>query len=415
VSSIKCVATHRKADIHKLKISEALGHPMRAANHLRIAIIGAGLGGVTCAILFQRSGYHIDVYEQAPVFTRLGAGIHLGPNCVRVFNHIGIGEKLLEFAVLPKAWNSLQWDSGECLFSLPLRDVAEQLYGAAYVTVHRGDMHALLIDAVAPGTIHFGKQLIDLDQDASSVRMLFADGSTGHADIVVGADGVFSKVREWLFGPQEPIYTGYIGHRAFIPARNLGQLSFEDHAKWWAPDRHLIVYFLTNRRDELYLVTGALEKWEKPISWSNSSMQELRAAFVGFHSECQRLIGGVEGEVTKWAFFERAPMPIWHRGRIVMIGDACHPMKPHMAQGAAIAIEDAAMLLRCLKETGNEFSAAFVLYEANRMPRAHKVQELSRYNTWLRDPCDPTWLYGYNVFTEPLVKAREPARFLGVK
>jgi 6-hydroxynicotinate 3-monooxygenase len=379
---------------------------MNVAKRPRIAIIGAGLGGATCAALFQRAGYHVDVYEQAPEFTRLGAGIHLGPNCVRILNNIGIGPQILEIAVRPAAWNSLMWDSGECLFSLPLRGVAEQRYGAAYVTMHRGDMHSLLIDAVLPGAIHFGKQLVDLDQDVSCVRMKFADGSSASADIVIGADGVFSRVREWLLGPEEPIYTGYIGHRASIPARNLGHLCFEDHAKWWAPDRHLIVYFLTNRRDELYLVTGALEKWESPISWTNSSQQELRDAFSGFHNECQRLIDGVEGEVTKWAFFERPPMRTWHQGRIVMIGDACHPMKPHMAQGAAIAIEDAAMLLRCIEEAGpGELSAAFRLYEANRMPRANKVQELSRHNTWLRDPCDPTWLYAYDVFSEPLVKA----------
>ncbi len=379
---------------------------MHVAKKPRIAIIGAGLGGAACAALFQRAGYHVDVFEQAPQFNRLGAGIHLGPNCVRILNHIGIGPQILEIAVRPAAWNSLMWDSGECLFSLPLREVAEQRYGAAYVTMHRGDMHSLLIDAVLPSAIQFGKRLVDLDQDASCVRMSFADGSSASADIVVGADGVFSKVREWLLGPEEPIYTGYIGHRAWIPARNLGHLCFEDHAKWWAPDRHLIVYFLTNRRDELYLVTGALEKWESPISWTNSSQQELREAFSGFHGECQRLIDGVEGEVTKWAFFERPPMRSWHQGRIVMIGDACHPMKPHMAQGAAIAIEDAAMLLRCIEEAGpGELSTAFRLYEANRMPRANRVQELSRHNTWLRDPCDPTWLYGYDVFSEPLVKA----------
>ena len=384
---------------------------MEVTKKTRVAIIGAGLGGATCAALFQRAGYHVDVYEQAPEFTRLGAGIHLGPNCVRVLNHLGLGRQLLEIAVRPVAWNSLMWDTGEYLFSLPLKDVAEERYGAAYVTVHRGDMHSLLIDAVIPGTIQFGKQLVDLDQDGSSAKMKFADGSSASADILIGADGVFSKVRERLMGPEDPIYTGYIGHRASIPARNLGRLSFEDHAKWWAPDRHLIVYFLTNRRDELYLVTGALEKWERPISWTNSSKQELRDAFTGFHEECQRLIEGIEGEVTKWAFFERPPMSPWHRGRIVMIGDACHPMKPHMAQGAAIAIEDAAMLLRCVEETGPaEYESAFPLYEANRMPRANKVQELSRHNTWLRDPCDPMWLYGYDVFSEPLQKLSSPSR-----
>ena len=377
----------------------------------KIAIIGAGLGGATCAALFQQAGYQVDVYEQAPSFTRLGAGIHLGPNCVRVLNHIGLERALLNFAVRPIAWNSLMWDSGEPLFSLPLKDVAERLYGAAYVTVHRGDMHALLIDAVETKNIHFGKRLTDLEQDATSVRIKFADGSFTSADVLIGADGVFSRVREWMFGAADPIYTGYIGHRASIPAKNLGRLSFQDHAKWWAPDRHLIVYFLTSRRDELYLVTGVYEKWDAPKSWTMSSKQELGDAFVGFHEECQELIEGVEGEVTKWAFFERPPMSPWCRGRVAMIGDACHPMKPHMAQGAAIAIEDAAMLVRCMETVGStDIAAAFELYQANRMPRATKVQELSRHNTWLRDPTDPSWLYGYNVFTEPLVQPQTTAR-----
>jgi 6-hydroxynicotinate 3-monooxygenase len=377
----------------------------------KIAIIGAGLGGATCAALFQQAGYQVDVYEQSAEFVRLGAGIHLGPNCVKVLNHIGLGRRLLDIAVRPSAWNSLMWDTGESLFSLPLKDVAEQRYGAAYVTMHRGDMHALLIDAIAPGTLHFKKQLVDLKQDASSVTMEFSDGSMASADIVIGADGVFSKVRDWLLGPADPIYTGYIGHRASIPAKNLGHLSFEDHAKWWAPDRHLIVYFLNNKREELYLVTGALEKWESPRSWTNSSKAELRDAFKGFHNDCQQLIDGVEGEVTKWAFFERPPLRTWHQGRVVLIGDACHPMKPHMAQGAAIAIEDAAMLLRCMEETGpGDFGAGFELFEANRMPRANKVQELSRHNTWLRDPSDPTWLYGYDVFSEPLVPSNGEGR-----
>ena len=206
---------------------------MRDSKRPRIGIIGAGLGGATCAVLFQKAGYPVDVYEQVPEFTRLGAGIHLGPNCVRVLNQLGLKRDLLEVAVRPAAWNSLMWNTGETLFSLPLRDIAEQRYGAAYLTMHRGDMHELLINAVAPGSIRFGKRLVDLDPDSSCVRMRFADGSSASADIVIGADGVFSKVREWMFGPQEPIYSGYIGHRASIPARNLSRLSFEDHAKWW--------------------------------------------------------------------------------------------------------------------------------------------------------------------------------------
>src|SRR4029077_8370825 len=187
---------------------------MNVPKHPKIAIIGAGLGGATCGALFQQAGYQVDVYEQASEFIRVGAGIHLGPNCVRILNRIGLKQGLLQTAIRPAAWNSLMWDTGEVLFSLPLRDVAEQRYGAAYLTMHRGDMHAFLIDALSPGTIQFGKRLVDLEQEPSSVRMKFADGSGALADIVIGADGVFSKVREWMFGPGEPVYSGYIGHRA---------------------------------------------------------------------------------------------------------------------------------------------------------------------------------------------------------
>ena len=166
------------------------------------------MGGAACAALFQRAGYHVDVYEQAPQFNRLGAGIHLGPNCVRILNHIGIGPQILEIAVRPAAWNSLMWDSGECLFSLPLREVAEQRYGAAYVTMHRGDMHSLLIDAVLPGAIQFGKRLVDLDQDASCVRMSFADGSSASAESSSARTGFFRRSEN-----------GYWGRKSrFIPA-----------------------------------------------------------------------------------------------------------------------------------------------------------------------------------------------------
>jgi 6-hydroxynicotinate 3-monooxygenase len=369
-----------------------------------IGIIGAGLGGAAAAALLQASGYHVDVYEQASSIVRLGAGIHLGPNCVKVLNRIGVGRKLLDIAVRPAAWVSRMWDTGDIIASLPLRDVAEARYGAAYVTMHRGDMHALLISAVAPGTIHFDKRLVDLDPCASSVVLKFEDCSKASANIVIGADGVHSRVREWMLGAERPVYSGYIGHRTIFPAERLGDLKIDDLAKWWAHDRHLIVYFLTNRRDEVYLVTGAMEDWPGDITWTYSNQDELRQAFKGFHPTCQRLIDLATGEVTKWAFFERPPQQAWSKGRIVLLGDACHPMKPHMAQGAAMAIEDAAMLVRCLDHHHHDdFEQAFALYRANRFERVTEIQRVSRHNTWLRDPYDPTWVFGYDVFSQPLV------------
>ena len=370
----------------------------------RVAIIGAGPGGLTAGALLQRSGYQVDIYEQAPTIVRLGAGIHLGPNCIKVLNRIGVGHKMVEYAVRPTAWVSRMWDTGEILASQPLKDFSDAHYGASYITIHRGDMHGMLVTTVAPGTIRFGKRLIGLDQDATSVTMEFADGSTARADIVIGADGIHSYVREWMLGAERPIYSGYIGHRVIFPSDRLGDLKIDDLTKWWAPDRHLIVYFVTHRRDEVYLVTGVMEDWPGDVTWTASSQNELREAFVGFHPTCQRLIDVANGEVTKWAFFERPPQPSWVKGCVVLLGDACHPMKPHMGQGAAMAIEDAAMLVRCLEHCHpDDFEQAFALYHANRIERVTRVQTESRYNTWLRDPTDPTWIFGYDVLNEPLV------------
>jgi 6-hydroxynicotinate 3-monooxygenase len=377
---------------------------MNKSTKPRVAIIGAGPGGLTAGALLQASGYHVDIYEQTPSIVRLGAGIHLGPNCIKVLNRIGIGGQMVEHAVRPTAWVSRMWDTGEILASQPLKDVSEARYGASYITIHRGDMHGMLVTTVAPGTIHFNKQLVDLDPNAASVTMEFADGGTARADIVIGADGVHSRVREWMLGAEPPIYSGYIGHRVTFPSDRLGDLKIDDLTKWWAPDRHLIVYFLTHRRDEVYLVTGVMEEWPGDVTWTQSSQDELRQAFTGFHPTCQRLIDLATGEVTKWAFFERPPQPTWMNGRVVLLGDACHPMKPHMGQGAAMAIEDAAMLVRCLDHChADDFERAFALYHANRVDRATEVQRVSRHNTWLRDPTDPTWVFGYDVFNEPLL------------
>ena len=168
--------------------------------------------------------------------------------------------------------------------------------------------------------------------------------------IVIGADGINSCVREVLLGPEQPHYSGWVGHRAIISAEKLAKhgLHFEDCVKWWGPDRHMMAYFTTGARDEYYYVTGVPHPaWDFQSQFVDSSREEMVEAFSGFHPIVQALIESTE-KVTKWPFFNRDPLPLWSRGRLVLLGDACHPMKPHMAQGAGMAIEDAAMLSRCL-------------------------------------------------------------------
>lgn len=376
------------------------------ASESRIAIVGAGLGGAALGALLQQAGYDVRLYEQTKVMGRLGAGIHLGPNLMRVLDKIGIKDTLMANSVEPEAWLSKDGFTGDPLYSFPLKGHSQETYGAPYLTAHRGDLQGYLVDKLKPGSIEFGKKLASLEETPKNVKLTFEDGSDSIADIVIGADGVYSKVRECIFGVDPPLYTGVIGHRALFPTSLIGDIDVQDYTRWWRPDRNLIVYFLNNDRKQIYVVTGAPQKeWNHPTSSAPCTKDEFRECFAGFTTDVMRIVDATPSEVlSKWAFFDREPLPTWHKGRVVLLGDACHPMKPHMGQGAAMAVEDAAMLQRCLDEVGiDDYPKAFSLYEANRHERATRVQVTSRSIAWLRDGKDPFWLYGYDVFTAPLV------------
>lgn len=373
-----------------------------------IAIVGAGIGGAAAAALLQKSGFNVEVFEQADEFSRLGAGIHIGPNAMKIFRRIGLEKQLDEMGSHPDFWFSRDGVSGDYLARIPLGDFAKKEYGASYITIHRGDMHALQIEHLQPGTVHYGKRLQTLKDEGDQVRLTFQDGTEVVAGIVIGADGIHSKVREVLLGVEAPTYSGWVGHRALIRGENLAKFAdeFESCVKWWTADRHMMVYYTTGKRDEYYFVTGVPhEAWDFQGPYVQSSQEELFEAFKGYHPTVQNLISATES-ITKWPFLNRNPLPLWSRGRLVMLGDACHPMKPHMAQGACMAIEDAAILARSLEETGTgDYETAFALYEANRKERATKVQAVSNANTFLLKQEDPGWVYGYDAYAEPLRSA----------
>ncbi|WP_150301306.1 FAD-dependent monooxygenase [Pseudomonas profundi] len=375
-----------------------------------IAIIGAGLGGAAMAALLQQSGYACTVYEQAPGFSRLGAGIHIGPNVMKIFRHLGIEEKLISMASLPDYWFSRDGFSGDYMSRIKLGEFALKEYGAPYITIHRGDLHDLQMSVLKPGTVQFGRRLAAINDRGDDVEMVFSDGRIETASIVIGADGINSQVRQALLGPEAPSYSGWVGHRALISGDRLRDfgIDFEACVKWWSEDRHMMVYYTTSRQDEYYFVTGVPHpEPDFDGAFTESSHEELFEAFKGYHSTVQALIECSES-ITKWPFRNRAPLPLWSKGRMVMLGDACHPMKPHMAQGACMAIEDAAMLTRCMVETGlTDFSSAFELYELNRKERASKVQAISNANTWLRTQEDPAWLFAYNALTVPLTSGAQ--------
>ena len=365
---------------------------------LRIGIIGAGLGGTAAAGLLQRAGFDVRLYEQAAAFSRLGAGIQFGPNVMKIMRRLGIEQAIEESACKPQYWFSRNGMTGEYLSRIAL-NADHARYGATYVTIHRGDVHQIMLDAVDKASIHFSKRLVSLTEHASGVTLAFEDGTTDEVDVVIGADGLNSCVRTALLGPEDPLFTGWVGHRAIIPAERLSGLDVEDCVKWWSEDRHMMAYFLDAGRKEFYFVTGEpAADWPAGVAWVPSTQEEMRRSFKGYDPLVQAYID-VADSITKWPLYTRAPLPLWHRGRVVLLGDACHPMKPHMAQGAAMAIEDAAMLARCMVEVGTDnLAACFETYRHHRMARASRVQQVSNANTWLRTDEDPFWVYGYDIY-----------------
>lgn len=377
-----------------------------AIERVEIAVIGAGLGGAAAAALLAGAGFSVHTFEQAPVFTRLGAGIHIGPNVMKIFRRIGIEKTLEAIGSHPDFWFSRDGNTGDYLSRIPLGDYGRREYGASYITIHRGDMHAVQIDALPQDRVHFGHKLIAIEERGSDVLLTFENGRRIAAGLVVGADGINSMIREMLLGPEKPRFSGWVGHRALVNMDKLraSGLQFEACVKWWwEASRHIMAYATKGDGSEYYYVTGVpVDGWEHETSFVDSSREEMEAIFGGSHPVVQALIDATE-TVTKWPFWNRDPLNLWSRGRLVMLGDACHPMRPHMAQGACMAIEDAAVLTRCLEETGTSgYREAFALYEATRRDRATKVQTISNANTWLKEPEDPAWVYAYDPLTAQL-------------
>ena len=374
----------------------------RRLDGLSIAVVGAGMGGLTLAVALLQRGARVDVYEQASRFARVGAGIQMLPNSMKVLRGIGIEDRLRAFAFAPKSHLN-RTAAGELVVELPM---PESRYNAPYLCMHRGDLHEALASLVPDRSLHLARKFTGLERDGSGVRLRFADGSAATADAVVGADGLHSVVRDLLFGPDSPRFSGRVAYRAVFPAALMGGLDLgPSRTKWWGEDRHIVIYYTTVRRDEVYFVTSVPEpaEWLTPESWSaRGDVNELRAAFAGFHEDVRGVLEACP-DCHKWAILDRDPLPAWSDGPAVLLGDACHPMTPYMAQGAATAMEDAAVLARCLEEDA-DVERAFRLYETHRKPRTSRVQAISSANTWMSAASNesPDWLYGYDAWTAAL-------------
>ncbi|WP_395708012.1 FAD-dependent monooxygenase [Reyranella sp.] len=380
-------------------------------HNIDIAIIGAGMGGLAAAAALRRVGFGVTVYEQARQFTRLGAGIQIGCNAMHVLRGLGLEQRLRADTFYPRSWNNRDWRTGEVLFDMVFGEPAEEKYGAPYLLAHRGDLHAALASLVPAECLRLDHRLVGLEAAAGGTgRLAFANGATAEADAVIGADGVNSVVRSLLFGNVEPHFAGRIAYRTTFPAQLLAEhgVVIDDCVKWWGEDRHIVMYPVKPDRSEVYFVTSQPEPQFTAESWSmEGDVEVLRAAFEGFHQTVRGVLAACPS-VHKRVLLDRDPLEQWGDGTVTLLGDSCHPMTPYMAQGAAMAIEDAAILSRCLDGVDRAGIAnALRRYEATRQERTARIQLTSRQNKWGKGATDPDWVYGYNAWTAPLANEDE--------
>lgn len=372
---------------------------------IKVAIIGAGMGGLATAANLLRMGIDVRIYEQARAFQRVGAGIQQGPNAVKVLRGMGLEERVRDVAFKPEMTRYRGAATGELLWERPQADVYEAKYGAPQLLLHRADLHEALASIVPESVIHRSKRLVDFSQDTGGVDMSFADGTHARADVMIAADGVHSFVRECLLGPEKPRFTGRVAYRTTFPAHLIKGAEIEGSTKWMAKDRHIVIYYVNPRRDEVYFVTSTPEPDFAVESWSREGdLDELRENYRDFHPTVRAVLDACPA-VHKWALVERDPLPFWTQDCVALLGDACHPMTPYMAQGAGTSIEDAAVLARCLGEAQpHRIPEALKRYERSRRPRTSWIQSSSSTNDIERFRREQDQVFSYDAWNEPLVE-----------
>ena len=370
-------------------------------NRLSIAIVGAGMGGLTAAIALIGMGHDVTIFEQAREFGRVGADINLTPNAVHVLDRLGIGERLRATAARPTHRISRMWDTGEETSRLEMSDTAEEKYGAPQLTIHRADLLSALEEKIDPARFRMGYKATAVDESDDAVTVTFADGETLSFDVVIGADGIHSAVRGAVFGPENPQFTGLVSWRATFPREKAADLpNLDAFTKWWGPEpsRQIVTFPLTAGREIFVFATTPQDDWREESWTTPGDIGELRAAYADFNPEARRLLDACDS-VTKSALHVRDPLPRWSTGRVTLLGDAAHPMTPFMAQGACQAIEDAIVLARALEAAdGAGVPDALQRYEAARKERTARIQIASRGNEWLKKGGNADWVYGYDAW-----------------
>lgn len=376
---------------------------------LKIGIAGGGVGGLAAAIALRKQGHEVTVFEQAKGFSRVGADINLTPNVVRAIDGLGAGAAIRERGARPTFRISRDWDTGQETSRLGMGNIAEEQYGAPQVTIHRADIINALAENFPLENIQFDKRVRSLTQTDTDVHVQFEDGSESYFDVVVGADGIHSRVRSALFGEEKPRFTGVVSFRSVVPTERVKHVpEIEAFTKWWGPNpqSQIVTFPLNQGRETFVFATTGQDSWHEESWTSEGDVNELRGFYKDFHGDARALLEACDSTL-KSALYERDPLPQWSVGTVTLLGDASHPMLPFMAQGAGMAIEDAVVLGRALAGVSSRAQAAGALqrYEKTRQKRTAKIQIGSRGNQWMKGQGNADWVYGYDAWNVPLASA----------
>lgn len=343
----------------------------------RIAIVGAGLGGLAAAIALRRQGFEVRVYEQAAELAEFGAGITISPNSVKVFRALELGDKLHKIGTEPQGLTWRDWGSDTIHNILPYVDF-ETRYGSTFYVVHRSDLHRMLSEAVPQDRISLGKRCTAVEARNGMVGLTFADCSSAEADVVIGCDGIRSAVRGSVFGGDGPRYAGTMCWRALAPADALPKDFHNRHINQWSGDEGFIISYYIRQGQFINFVCVRRHAGWTEQSWSvPSNVEEMLAAFPNVGDKLRRMLAEVTS-CSKWGQFSGEHAPRWTKGRVALLGDSAHAMLATFGQGANMAFEDAYVLSRWLHAGADDPEAALANYEAVRKPRATRVQQLSR-------------------------------------